>query len=300
MDIRQFRVLRTVLQTGSVSAAARTLNISQPAVSKTLSLIEEEMDLRLFERLNGRLIPTPQAHALCPDIDKILADFALVKQTARELRDGKRGRITIASPPTGTASIVPLAIQSFRQHNPSVEFTIKATTTPEVVEMVARNEAEIGICQPSSGDPQVLATDLCTGIVMCIMRRDDELCRLKYVRSSDVADRDIITFPVSEPTGARIFEAFKNDGYRLRPYADVNQSLTAGAMVSAGTGIGLVDSFLPMKSAFPDLIARPFSPAIALRIQMMTSAQRILSPIANAFREELVIAAKQWASAGGR
>jgi len=296
MDIRQLRVLRTVLQTGSVSAAARTLNISQPAVSKTLSVIEDEMDVRLFERMNGRLIPTPQIHALCPDIDRLLADFALVKQTARELRDGKRGRITIASPPTGTASIVPLAIQSFRQQHPLVEFTIKATTTPEVVEMVARNEAEIGICQPSSGDAYVQATDLCSGVVMCIMRADDELCRLKYVRSSDLADREIITFPVTEPTGARIFEAFKRDGHRLRPYADVNQSLTACAMVMAGIGVGLVDSFLPLKSAFPGIVARPYSPAIVLRIQMMTSVQRVLSPIANAFRDELIGAAKKWSN----
>jgi DNA-binding transcriptional LysR family regulator len=299
MDIRQFRVLMTVLQTGSVSAAARTLNISQPAVSKTLAVIEEDMDLRLFERMNGRLVPTMQAHALCPDIDRILADFALIKQTARELRGGHRGRITIATPPTMSASVVPLAIKSFRRTHPSVEFIVTATTTPGVIDMVARNEAELGICQPSSGDVSVQATDLCSGLVMCIMPSGHELARRRHVGPADLADRDIISFALSEPTGARIAEAFRHEGLRLRLAADVNQSLTACAMVMAGIGVALVDSFLPIKAAFPGVVARPFSPAINLRIQLMTSNHRVLSPLAIAFRDELMTVARKWPNGGG-
>lgn len=294
MDIRQLRVLRAVLQTGAVGAAARTLNISQPAVSKTLAAIEQEMDLRLFERINGRLVPTMQSHALSPDIDRILADFALIKQTARQLRDGHRGRVTIAVPPTVSASVIPLAIKSFHETHQAVEFAVTATTTRGVVDLVARNEVEIGVCQPSSGESSVQAQDLCTGKVICIVPRHHKLAALKQIRPDHLADQELISVPLSEPTGARISEAFQAEGLRLRLAAEVNQSLTACAMVMAGLGVALVDSFLPVKTAFPGVIARPFSPAISLRIQLMTSNHRVLSPLAIAFREELVAVAKNW------
>jgi DNA-binding transcriptional LysR family regulator len=298
MDIRQLRVFRTILRTGSVGQAARELHISQPAVSKTLAAIEHEMDLRLFERTNGRLVPTMQAHALCPDIDRILADFALVKQTARELRTGYRGRVTIACPPTMSASVVPWAVAGFRRSHPFVEFTVTATTTRDVIEMIARNEAEIGICQPSSGQVLVRAADLCSGAVICIMLKDHALAERKHVSPTDLAEHDIVSFPLSEPTGARIAEAFKNEGLRLRVAAEVNQSLTACAMVMAGMGVAMVDSFLPIRTAFPGIVFRPFSPAIALQVQLMTSSNRVLSPLALAFRDELKTAAKNWQNGG--
>lgn len=298
MDIRQLRVLRTVLQTGAVSAAARALNVSQPAVSKTLAVIEEEMDLRLFERINGRLVPTMQSHALCPDIDRILADFALIKQTARQLRDGHRGRVTVAAPPTMSSSVIPLAIKSFRRTHHAVEIGVTATTTRGVVDMIARNEAEIGVCQPSSGEVSVQAEDLCTGMVICIMPRNHKLAALKHIRPGNLADQELVSFPLSEPTGARIAEAFQGEGLRLRLAAEVNQSFTACAMVMAGLGVALVDSFLPIRTAFPGIVAKPFSPAISLRIQLMTSNHRVLSPLAIAFREELIAVAKSWSKWG--
>jgi DNA-binding transcriptional LysR family regulator len=296
MDIRQLRVLRLVLDTGSVSEAARLLNISQPAVSKTIALVESEMDLRLFERVQGRLIPTTQVHALCSDIDRLLADLASVKQTVRELRDGKRGQVKIAATPTVTASVLPAAIASFRKSNPSVEFVVVATSTPNVVGLVARNEVELGACQPSSGDPYVESTDLCRGDVLCLMPVGHPLSRLKRVRPADLAAFDLISFTQSEPTGARIAEAFRSEGLRFRVSVEVNQSLTACSLVESGLGIGLIDSFFPLGTSFPNIVARPFSPTIPIRVQIMSSQQRLLSPLASAFRDELRATAKQWCS----
>ncbi len=296
MDIRQLRVLQTVLRTGSISEAARILNISQPAVSKTIGAIESAVDLPLFERINGRLVPTMQAHALVPDIKRVLDDFALVRQAARELRDGKRGHLKIAAPPTLTASIIPLAIASFSKSNPAVEFTITATATRDVVELVARHEVDLGICQPSSGDVYVQSFDVCRGAVICLMPAEHELSRFKRVRPLDLVGHELISFPLSEPTGARIAEAFRSEGLRFRISIEVNQSFAACALVKAGIGIALVDSFLPMRTAFPGVDFRPFSPTIHLNIQLMSSTQRMLSPLVRAFRDELVTAAKRWST----
>lgn len=294
MDLRQLRVFRTILETGSVSEAARKLNISQPAVSKTLAGIEQEMEIQLFERIAGRLVPTMHAQALVPDVNRIFADFTLFNQTARELRTGNRGHVKLAVTPSSSASLVPLAISAFKQKHAAVDFSILATTTQGVISLVEQNEAEIGICQPNSGEASVVATHLRRGAVKCVMPADHELTRLKNISPRDLEGFDIISISTFEATGAKIAEAFRKEGYRLRPIAEANQSLTACALVAAGVGIALVDPFFPIETSFTNLRSRQFIPTIDISVDLMISGSRSLSPLALAFRDELVAAAKPW------
>ena len=62
INVRHLGVFRAVAKTGSVSAAARVLHVSQPAVTKTLHLLEEELQMQLFQRIKGRLLITPGVH----------------------------------------------------------------------------------------------------------------------------------------------------------------------------------------------------------------------------------------------
>src|SRR3546814_15867250 len=68
MNLRQMEVFHAIMQTGSVTAAARVLHVTQPAVSAVLKHCEEQLGLKLFERTGGRLQPTREAQALFPAI----------------------------------------------------------------------------------------------------------------------------------------------------------------------------------------------------------------------------------------
>lgn len=296
VDIRQLAVVRTVVQTSSVSEAARLLHISQPAVSKTVKLVERELDVVLFQRVNGRLIPTPQARTLVPDFDRLISDLGIIKQTARELRDGRQGQVKIAAAPAITTSLLPPALGAFRTANPAVQFAVTAAPTRTVVELVARRLVDFGISQPSSGDPSVEAVELCKGTVVCLMPSRHPLARLRRVRPSDLASHELISFTLTEPTGARISEAFRAEGLRFRVAVDVNQSITALALVRAGLGVALVDSFLLVGRSFPGVVSRPFEPAISIGVQLMTSRQSPPSPLAQAFRQELSCVATRWSA----
>src|SRR5260370_38036173 len=71
MRLRHIEVFNAVMQTGSVSAAARLINITQPAVSRTLQHAELQLGFALFQRARGRLTPTNEALALFPHIEKL-------------------------------------------------------------------------------------------------------------------------------------------------------------------------------------------------------------------------------------
>src|SRR3546814_12433328 len=90
MNLRQIEIFHAVYTNGSVSAAARALNVSQPSVSKTLRHAESTLGFRLFERTRGRLVATDDAHALFAEVREI-------QERVPALREGARNQIGRAS-----------------------------------------------------------------------------------------------------------------------------------------------------------------------------------------------------------
>src|SRR5256885_14278482 len=89
MRLRHIEVFNAVMQTGSVSAAARLINITQPAVSRTLQHAELQLGFALFQRARGRLTPTNEALALFPHIEKLFEQLDEVQRLADNLRHGQ-------------------------------------------------------------------------------------------------------------------------------------------------------------------------------------------------------------------
>ena len=92
MNFRQLEVFEAVMRTGSLSAAARALGVSQPAVSKSLRLTEQSAGLVLFRRTRGRLYPSPEAEALLPEVVRMREEMRGVTTLIQQLREGTRGQ----------------------------------------------------------------------------------------------------------------------------------------------------------------------------------------------------------------
>jgi DNA-binding transcriptional LysR family regulator len=288
MDIRQLKVVEAVYKAGSVTAAAHILHVSQPAISKTMRQVEEETGLVLFENVNGRLVATEQAHALIPVIERLMSGHESVKQRIEDLRTGRRGLVKIASAPSLTSTLLAEAIRRFKAEKPFVDLKVFAASTREVVERVARNDVDIGTCQPSSGDSAVNARLISTGRVICVMPGSHRLASKATVSPMDLEDEDVITFPDIEPTGARISEAFVSEGVRLKKAIEVNQSYGACSFVDKGLGVALVDSFIHTHGHFPTLSVRPFAPEIRIQTHMLISSIRPISALAEEFCAKLL------------
>lgn len=292
MDTRKLKVLKTVIDSGTVSAAAKILRVSQPAVSKTISQIEAELGLALFDRKGGHLRPTAQAIFLRPRLEQALAGIALIERTARELKHGLRGKISVAAPTLMCAGVIPSAIVSFRQKFPLVDFSIVNSTSSEVVRLVASHEVDLGFSQVTPYLAGVDAVDAWTGQIVCLMPIEHPLSHREFITAADLKEENIITINQNEPTGARVASAFENEGITPIIAAEVSQSLTLCSLVQEGAGVALIDSFVPLIGAFSGLVARPFHPTIEIRMRGIISTTKPLSSAASTFLEAVVTASQ--------
>ena len=120
LNYRQTEMLWAIVMAGSISGAARLLNISQPAVSRMLAQTEKSLGLTLFERVRGRLRPTPQVHSLFEEIEKTQRMMQRVNDLADALSEHGTGVLRLASIPSLAQFLVPRAVARFQQRHPEL------------------------------------------------------------------------------------------------------------------------------------------------------------------------------------
>lgn len=287
MDIRQMKVLRAVFSTRSTSAAARMLHISQPAVSKTIKTIEAEIDMLLFERIAGKLVPTSQTVAIMPDVERMLATHDNVNQKVREVRRGQRGTVKIASAAMTSTGLVPEAIARHLRENPNVDFSLFTSTTREVIRTVSDNQADIGICQLDLNDTLIWSRNLGRATVVCAMPLGHPLAALDVVTPSDLISYPLIALDLNEPfLGSRIADTYIREGLYPPSFFASNIGFATLALVRAGLGIALMDSVTAM---IDGVTVRPYSPRIDIHVCAIFSRDRPISPIVEAFCDTLAL-----------
>lgn len=292
------RAVAALVQFGSVTQAAAHLRVSQPAVSRTIRQLEEELSLDLFKIVSGRLVPTPHANALLPGINRVLGQIDGLARHAEDLRDGKRGVLRIASAPSSVTAVVEAGYKEFTQAAPYASLDIVTARTTGVVDLVAKGDVELGFCQLHGMENNIVNHISFPGSVVCVLREDHPLAAKPEISVSDLAHEPLITFSEAELTGRRIMMAFTRAGIRPNCALQIGQTLPAINLVATGAGIALVDSFfaesfsgtkwLRMPENYQHLIVLPFHPIIHLSVQMLTSASRPLSYLAEVFIDSVL------------
>ena len=288
MNLRQLEVFYAVMQAGSVTGAARYLNVTQPAVSNVLKHTEQQLKFKLFERIGGRLHPTPEATDLLPDVTEIFGRIGTFNRVVQEMRDGRSGRLVVATSPTLVNAFLPRAVALFRQRSTAVRVTVQSLPTPLVVERVARREVDMGIVYAPVTDGGVESEDLVVTELACVVPRKHVLARKRLINARDLEGHSVISLGSTTRIGVLIEGGCRTSGV---PVPDVgieaSSSLAACLMVSEGAGIALVDRATSLSGKFGDLAFRPFTPRISVMVQLIYTRGRPRSRAAVQLSEQL-------------
>lgn len=295
VNVRHLAVFRSVARTGSVSGAARLLHISQPAVTKTLHVLEEEIGLRLFERIKGRLLITPEAQTLLPQVERLFGQVDAVQQITDEIRSGHSGSLTIASVASLSSTIVAVAISRFSATHPKVRVDLRAQSTRQVLDSIANHQVDLGVIDIPEGGPDMEVAELCQADVGCVMPAGHRLATLSAVTPADLRDEVLITFAEDTRTGWAVRDALRKRKIHGNVTFTVNQTFSAYALAQSGSGVALVDPFPLLMGAFPQLVIRPFRPSVQTRPRTLISTARPVSLITSEFAEMLATVADEFA-----
>jgi DNA-binding transcriptional LysR family regulator len=284
---RQLEVLYAIMTSPSLTDAARALGTSQPAVSATLKQMEEETALRLFHRVGGRLVPTPEAELLFPEVERLFRHLQAVRQITRGIREGVFDFLSVIATPTLADTIIPLAFQALRERRRNIRLRLETATARVAADGVARREFDLGVIYGPSPHPGLATEVLGQAFVGCAMHRDHPCARLPRITAEALAAQDIVTFRRGAPIRDRFDAACRAAGIEPRTVAEVTYSRTACILAQGGDCIAIADPLIVATSTFPDLVIRPFSPALPIDMRLLLPSGGAPSRLVEEMRGEL-------------
>ena len=292
MRARQLEVFCAIMQEGSLTGAARVLNTSQPALSQLLRHAEDELGFALFKRIKGRLVPTPDAHEIYPEADRLFQDLEALRRRTHDLKAGRRGLVRLAASAPPAMSLVPHALSLFRAQHPEIIVRAQIAPLATLKSMLLHGDANLALCMTSESFPGLHSENLGHVGFACLVPDTHALAgRRSPLGFADLKDEPLIAYKHATLPGRLLNQRAQREGVPYRPEIEIDMSLPAISFVQAGLGVAVVDALLPWQT-FQGVTTLPFAPDLTLPISLLTSAERELSIAEALMRDSLRQACK--------
>jgi len=287
MNLRQIEVFHAIMVTGSVTAAARMLNVTQPAVSTILKHCESQLKMPLFVRLGGRLQPTKEAEALFRGVSEIFEKLDTLNRTTQDLVGGRLGTLSLAGSFPVANGILASAVASFLVKRPGVKVVLQSMSTPQVVNCVLNREAELGVAFEQITNKEIDTELLAPTQLACVMEPGHPLARNDRVAVSELRDFPIITYLPQSLFRTYLDPVLKDAGVYDNITIQVSLSMTGIMLAKLGAGVAIVEPYMLAAMDKAMLAWRPLDPAIEVRTLLLRNKSAPQSVLMSAFVEHL-------------
>lgn len=283
MNLRHIEIFHAVYVNGSVSAAARALNISQPSVSKTLRHAETLLGFELFQRTNSRLVPTEDAHALFGDVADIQERVRALREAGRNLRSGGGATLRISALPSLALGALPTAVARFMAKRPDVRFDLQTVHHDDLLRKLYERETDIAIAAEVPRGAPLGKVWLGEGELVVLYRDADLPGAAQRIELPQLVGHPFITLAASGPIGQLFAQELERLGIELQEVASARTFYIAAALVRAGVGLSVVDNFTAEASLADGLAMRPLKPSLTFDVHAMHLLDRPPSALASEF-----------------
>ena len=287
MRLRHMEIFHAVYTSGSISAAARSLGISQPSVSKMLHHAEDQLGYPLFRLVRGRLVATDEADFLFREAGDVFDRLGSLQQTARNLRGSGAGHLRLAVVPSLGLSVTPRAIADFRRSNPNVTFEVQTLHHDDLVRSLHERRSDIAIAYDPPPHPRLLTRTIGSGELAILFRKGSIPAPSERLRLSVLEGQELIGVTTSGPIGDLFAAAAGEIGLSFREAVSVQTFYIAAALVQYGVGATVVDEFTARAWATGELDFRYLDPPLRFHVSCVTLEERPLSKVQARFVEAL-------------
>lgn len=319
MDLRALRYFIAVVEAGSLSRAAHSLYVAQPALTAQIKKLESELGTQLLERSHAGVAPTPAGTQLYEDARRLLSDAQALSERIRRLPQGPEGSVTIAVPFLLTTLLLGPVIAELARTHPRVRVFVLDGLSLAVQKAMLDRRADIGILV----DTPVLHDLACTtmaqeGIFLCGHDRDGSVAPLLQASATgglpglDFACASQLPLVLQSRRFAirqSVEAAAEQRGLRLNVVHEHDSARVIRSLYHCGAGFTFTPactlaenaavphgSPLPSPPAAADtrwIVARVTNPALLRRYSIATQPGRSGDAATNAVRDSLLAHARQ-------
>ncbi|MDH0863453.1 LysR family transcriptional regulator [Mitsuaria sp. GD03876] len=295
MNFTHLAAFQAVVETGSVTAAAERLHVSQPALTREIRALEERLGVPLFDRLPRGMQPTEAGRLLAGYGAQIFKLAEAAETAVAELAGLRRGHLAIAASRTTGAYVLPAILDEFRRRHPEVSLALSVSNTGQVQDEVRALEAQLGLIEGPHDAEAFDALPLGEDEIVAVAGAKHVLAQRRSLTAAEVGDGELVMREPGSGTREVVARAYASLGLTLAPQLSIGSPDAIKRLLRLGHAV----SWVSRRSVAEELAAGVLVelPVRDLRVvrglTMIWHRGHAPSPSAQAFRALAAALARQ-------
>jgi DNA-binding transcriptional LysR family regulator len=287
MRLRHIEVFHAVYNCGSITGAARLLNVSQPSISKVLAHAELQLGYPLFDRHKGKIVPTREAERLIDHVNQAYRNINELRRVSKNLGSAESGVIRIAVAPALGIDIIPAAIASYLEQHPDTMFEIETLHQHQVVRALRELRIDFGIVFSPPATQGIKIDHLVTAEFVAISNSSSSLGKQSKLTLEELDGKRFVNLNTRSPLGQLLETRFESSNIKLRSVANVDAYQTAKALVANGAGMALIDEITARSNGHDTVTAQYLDPPLPFEVSILHTVTDPLSILTQRFIDHL-------------
>ena len=292
ITLRHLEAFRAIMVRRTVTGAADMLDVTQPVVTRLIAEFEERIAIPLFERVKGRLVPTPEAALLFEDVHQSLMGIERIASAASNIKALTLPRLEIAAAPSMALSFLPRTIASFTNEHPDTLVAMQTHSTATVIDMVQGGRCDLGFAMLNMRKGRFANSELLLSARMVgVLPVNHRLATRKVLQPEDFDGERFVSLAPLMESRTRIDAIMLAHSVQRRINVETQLSSAVIKLVEAGAGIGLVEPLTASAYTGDALKFIPFEPDVpvdySIIISPRMSSTLILKPFIDHARREI-------------
>ncbi|HEY5776088.1 MAG TPA: LysR family transcriptional regulator [Xanthomonadales bacterium] len=289
MRLRHIEVFHAVYTSGSITAAAKLLNVSQPSISKVLAHAEQQLGYPLFDRHKGKITPTREADRLIDHVNDAYRNINELRRVSKNLGSAQAGMIRIAMTPALGIDVIPAAIATYLDKYPQTVFEVETLHQHQVVRALRELRVDFGIVFNPPASAGIKIDPLVTAEFVALTHESLDLGDKTKLRLKDLDGLRFINLNTRSPLGQLLATHTEANNIHFQTVASVETYQMAKALVAHGAGTALIDEITARSSGHDNVIARYLDPPLRFEVSLLQSVSDPFSVTTQRFINHLKV-----------
>jgi len=284
-------MLLAAVETGSISAAARSLGVTQLAATQQIRELERGLGLRLLDRAGGRVVATAAGETLLASASQAREAVDDVVSAARRLRGGDLGRVRLGTGATACIHVLPPTLSAVKRRMPGLEIRVATANTPEILKRLEAGALDIAlVTSPLRLSRSLVKTRIALDPLVAIVPQG-LAPKAAAIGAAEIAALPLILYETGGGTREIMDAWFRRAGVVPQPIMELDNVEAIKVLVASGLGASIVPE-LAVKAGLRGAVVLPLRPASSRELAYVLRKEKVIDRGLRTFIRELSRAAK--------
>ncbi len=278
LRIRQLKAYQAIVSTGSTTAAAELLSLTQPAVSRALAALEADLGFQLFERRGRHLVHSDKGRRFYRMIESTLTGLDALPGIVEDIRLERGSPLRISAiGPLLFSDLVPVSLRRFQSLYPELRLEVNWVDRLDIEDWIVNQNSDIGLTLMPVEHPLLEAHEFVSVNAVALLPAGHALAERSVIGPSELREERLIV-PVRKTRLRQLADKCMLEAKHPLPIAiETSTAIASCHLVAAGMGVGISDPFSPTGIPQGRHVVRPWKPTIRMSYAATWLKSRTLS-----------------------